>query len=193
VVLLEHPGAPNDKVMQNGREVRVGRGTTVYAIAQDETQTWYKVRTKQGIEGWVENTQVRVSDAFESRMTEVLIVAERPQVTSTPRPPQGTINAAGVVLLAHPGTYNDKVLYNGREVRVGRGTTVSIIARDQTRTWYKVRTDEGREGWVESAQVSVTTSFQSGISAVPIVAEQPPLPTRVPPPSNPSIHYWYPN
>lgn len=123
-----------------------------------------------------------------------------PLPTSTPSEPQVTINSPGVILLAHPGDYEDKVLYNNKEVVVSKGETAYVMAVDETGTWYKVKTKEGRVGWVEKKKVSISPGFEARMNAVPVVAERPPLPTPKPPPTSkppdqpPStIHYWYPN
>ena len=113
----------------------------------------------------------------------------KPTLTSTPDAPQTEVELEGTEILGFPGDYDDVV------TAIGVGTLVYVIAKDATGGWYQVRTEDGKEGWVEVDRLKVTPALSSRINTIPQRFDIEPLGTPKAPlnPAPVTTHYWYPN
>lgn len=130
-----------------------------------------------------------------------------PAPTATPQPPElPKVEAAKnqLDLLSGPGpSYN--VVIKG----LAAGTPLYVVEKDKSESWYKVRTEEKKEGWVRATDVKpvfagfITTreEWDTKMKSVPISVDMAPVPTvrteehttYYQAPTYYTSHYWRPN
>ena len=113
--------------------VKVYNGTSMTAIGRNSANSWLKVRLSSGQEGWVNASLVYLNVAIGS-----LPLADAP-----PAPAPTAIVASGELnVRSGPGTGY------GVLAVLRNGDSVSLLARNSSTTWVKIRTAAAVEGWV---------------------------------------------
>lgn len=136
--------------------------TELSIIARSSGSTWYLVKTPGGPTGWVKRYYVHTDFPYTS-----LPFADsgqggpshKPPAQAPSQQPTGTVNIGALNVRSGPGT-NYRVI-----AVVSGGTTVTLLGRDGSGRWLKVKIPTGTVGWVNGYYISTsypTQNLQSG-------------------------------
>jgi N-acetylmuramoyl-L-alanine amidase len=117
---------------------KVYNGTPMAAIGRNSANTWLKVRLSGGQEGWVSAALVYLNVAIGS-----LPVADAPPAPA----PTAIVSSGELNVRSGPGTGY------GVLAILRNGDSVTLLARNSSTTWVKIRTAAGVEGWVNVAHL----------------------------------------
>lgn len=135
-------------------------GYIVTLIGRNDAATWAKVRLTTGEEGWVNA----------SLITPTVSIASLPVVAAPAPTPRALVATGALNVRSGPD-----VIYSVLTV-ASQGQTVSLIGRNATGSWAKIRTAAGQEGWANASLLDPNVP----ISGLPVVAApappEPPVP-----------------
>ena len=135
-------------------------GHNLTLLGRNSNSSWVKVRTVAGQEGWVNASYISTTVSISS-----LTVLATPTLT-----PRAAVATGALNVREGPGT-----TYNGVTV-LSYGENVTLIGRNINSSWVKIRTDGGKEGWVNASLITANVV----ISSLPVVGAP-----AAPPAANP--------
>jgi cell wall-associated NlpC family hydrolase len=165
------PPAKIGLVIEEGLNLRDGPGTAYIGMTKLKTSAqldllarygdWFQVQTADGQAGWVLGQYLTIGPGVIERVEVVTSVPEaNPALISSTSEPN-------VNLRGGPGTAYNKI------GALGKATQLDLLGRYED--WFKVRTSQGRVGWVSNELLNVS-AFVS--RRLPVVRTIPALPQR---------------
>ncbi|MCA9931358.1 MAG: SH3 domain-containing protein [Anaerolineales bacterium] len=144
---------------------QVYQGQRVQAIGRNDSSTWVKVRVLEtGLEGWISVAFVQ-ADVIISNLP-VMTGSTIPAATATSTPiatPTPTTSTSGTAVV----TASALNLRTGPGIGYGvvtvvyQGHTVTLLGRNSSSSWVKVRTSAGQEGWMNVQYLTSGTAINS--------------------------------
>jgi uncharacterized protein YgiM (DUF1202 family) len=132
------------------------QGRVVTVIARNQLTTWVQISLADGTKGWV----------YAPLLATTANLASLPLGDGTAVNPPATNTATAVVSNAvyALNVRSGPVVANNVLTSIVRGTTVTLLARNSSSTWFKVQLPNGIIGW--SSASYLTTSYN--ISSLPV-------------------------
>jgi uncharacterized protein YraI len=132
------------------------QGRVVTVIARNQLTTWVQISLADGTKGWV----------YTPLLATTANLASLPLGDGTAVNPPATNTATAVVSNAvyALNVRSGPVVANNVLTSIVRGTTVTLLARNSSSTWFKVQLPNGIIGW--SSASYLTTSYN--ISSLPV-------------------------
>lgn len=148
------------------RITTLNQGYAAGVIGKNSDSTWYQIILEGG-SGWVNGSYLSITNAHTVPIT--YMTSQQPIIAG------GLVNTGALNIRPIPSPTNNVPL-----TYVLRNTPLTIFARNTDSSWVKVTTSNNIQGWVRSKYVDVTSG---DINAVPILTENNPIPTPIPPAS----------
>lgn len=159
----------------------VYQGNVVTLLGRNADSTWAYVQTATAAVGWVSasSTYITPSVAISSLplvttatatpTTSATATATTTAVPNTPTPTATAVPVTGASATVATGALNVRsgpgVAYSA-VAAVNQGTVVSLIGRNSSSTWAKIRLANGTEGWVNVTLITPNVA----ISSLPVLS-----------------------
>lgn len=152
--------------IQHAVVTTVGYHTNVTLLGRNSSSSWAYVRTPSGVTGWINGNLLTPSTPLST-----LPLATVPLLPSTPTtPPTAAVGTATVTAGNLNVRRGDGVAYE-IIASVTINTQVTVLGRNATSTWARVRLAGGQEGWVNASYLrydaGITTLPQTAVPAAP--------------------------
>jgi uncharacterized protein YgiM (DUF1202 family) len=149
---------------------RVNIEETVELLEKTTAADWYRVRNVRDVEGWVQANLLGIPPEVAAQVPVVGSTSGGSAVSSAPTATvEATTVATGLsAQVANGGNIRNEPLVTEDNVVGGIdvGDTVDLLSKSPDGLWFRIRNDEGVEGWVS---VSLLT-FEDGVAEqVPVI------------------------
>ena len=170
-VRINEGNKPNvrSKPSTDGKIVGQAKSKQTYELL-DTSGTWYKIRLEDGTEGWIA-----------SGMATIIGATSKPSAKATPK---STVAPGRVSKVRIKEEYNPNVkampsTYGEAVGRAKAGQEYEVL--DTSRSWYKIRLEDGTEGWLYDGLATVVGTSNATIKPTAKATRKPTAkPTRKP-------------
>ncbi|MBE2200758.1 MAG: SH3 domain-containing protein [Anaerolinea sp.] len=123
----------------------VYQGQAVTLLGRNSNNSWVKVQTAGGQQGWVNALLLTTNTTISN-----LPVVDAPAVTATAVITTGALNVR-----SGPG-----VQY-GVVTAVSQGQSVALLGRNSSSSWVKIQTGGGQQGWINAAYIQANVAVNT--------------------------------